>query len=70
MKQEQDNPARKPNAEPFVRARLYGENHMRVPVLAIALLASSSLGDAAAFREFLLSADGTAIFRRHGFGTR
>lgn len=36
----------------------------------LALLASSSLGDAAAFREFLLSADGTAIFRRHGFGTR
>lgn len=36
----------------------------------LALLASSKAEDATAFRAFLLSPQGAAVFRRHGFGTR
>jgi molybdate transport system substrate-binding protein len=36
----------------------------------LARLAASTNGDAEGFRRFLISAEGKAIFRRFGFGTR
>jgi molybdate transport system substrate-binding protein len=36
----------------------------------VALLASSRHKDAEGFRRFLISAEGKAVFRRFGFGTR
>jgi molybdate transport system substrate-binding protein len=36
----------------------------------VAVLAASTHADAEAFRRFLISAEGAAVFRRFGFGTR
>jgi molybdate transport system substrate-binding protein len=36
----------------------------------VAVLAASTHADTEAFRRFLISAEGAAVFRRFGFGTR